>query len=332
MPETRAGRLQRRLAELPVHVEKARVEIEAIELPSYPDGPRPTSTIILTGSGELGMGENVAWTAEDHHLFRAEVSDRLPANRGTIGDLSRQLQTSCTDPYQASAFESAAIDLALRQARTNLEEIAEASYQELRYVRSFGAAEDPLPELVSHSQQAPSVEVKLDVHPAWKPATIASLADLGTIAVLDFKHRGTQTQQVAVAAALRKPWLEDPGTRGLRPNGALAERFSLDAALTSEDPAGLLANLNPAAANLKAPRMGGILALLRAADFCMAHKKPFYLGGMFEVSVGRTQARELASLLTPQGPNDLAPIPRQPNDRFPASLSVPSGGRGFGHR
>ena len=332
MPETRAGRLRRRLAALPVHMEKARVDIEAIELPAYPDGPRPTSTVILTGDGQVGSGENVAWTEEDHHLFRTEVRDRLPATRGTIGSFSQQLQTSFTDPYKTSALESAAIDLALRQARTNLEEIAEASYQDVRYVRSFAAAEDPLPELVSHSQQAPSVEVKLDVHPAWETATLAALADLRTIAVLDFKHRGTQAQQMAVAQALRDPWLEDPGIPGHRPNRALAERFSLDAALTSDNPEQLLAKLNPGAANLKAPRMGGILALLGAADFCAAHKKPFYLGGMFEVSIGRTQARELASLLTPQGPNDLAPIPRQANDRFPKSLQLPSGGRGFGHR
>lgn len=90
--------------------------------------------------------------------------------------------------------------------------------------------------------------------------------------------------------------------------------------------------MNPAAVNLKVPRMGGVLALLQAAAFCEAEKTPFYLGGMFEVSVGRAQARELASLLAPQAPNDLAPIPRGTNHEFPSALRPPHGGIGFGHR
>jgi hypothetical protein len=34
-----------------------------------------------------------------------------------------------------------------------------------------------------------------------------------------------------------------------------------------------------------------------------------YVGGMFEVGVGRRQLRDLASVLCPDAPNDLAAIP-----------------------
>jgi len=236
------------------------------------------------------------------------------------------------DAYQHAAIESAAVDLALRQARTNLAELVESDFSETRYVRSFAASPDPLPELAAHLDQNPGIEIKVDVHPAWGEETLGQLARLRNISVLDFKHQGTSATQTAVARALPEPWLEDPGQLGAPPSGILARRFSLDAALTSENPEEILQRMNPAAVNLKVPRMGGVLALLRAAAICEAEKRPFYLGGMFEVSVGRAQARELASLLAPQGPNDLAPIPRETNHEFPSSLRPPRGGIGFGHR
>jgi hypothetical protein len=34
-----------------------------------------------------------------------------------------------------------------------------------------------------------------------------------------------------------------------------------------------------------------------------------YVGGMFEIGVGRRQLRDLASVLCPDAPNDLAPVP-----------------------
>ena len=332
MPEPLAGRLQRRLIELPLHVEEAHVALDAIELPSYPDEPRPSSTVTLAGRQQTGVGENVAWTRNDHRNFQHRISGGDFAHRGSLGGFLRALGAIVPEAYPHAAIESAAVDLALRQARTNLEELAESDFSDTRYVRSFAASHDPLAELTAHLEQNPGIDIKVDVHPAWEEATLVRLAGLGSIAVLDFKHQGTLATQTAVAEALPDPWLEDPGQLGQRPSGILARRFSLDAALTSEKPQEMLQRMNPAAVNLKVPRMGGVLALLQAAAFCEAEKTPFYLGGMFEVSVGRAQARELASLLAPQAPNDLAPIPRGTNHEFPSALRPPHGGIGFGHR
>jgi L-alanine-DL-glutamate epimerase-like enolase superfamily enzyme len=332
MSEPLAGRLQRRLIELPLSVEKAHVALDAIELPSYPDEPRPSSTIALAGGQQTGTGENVAWSRDDHHNFQRQIDTGDYTHRGSLGSFLRAIGAIVPDAYQRAAIESAAVDLALRQARTNLEELAASDFSDTRYVRSFAASPDPLPELVAHREQNPEIEIKLDVHPAWEEETLERLANLRNISVLDFKHQGTPATQTAVAEALPAPWLEDPGQLGERPSGILARRFSLDAALTSGNPEDMLRRMNPAAVNLKVPRMGGVLALLRAAAFCEVEKRPFYFGGMFEVSVGRAQARELASLLAPGGPNDLAPIPREANHEFPPSLRPPHGGIGFGHR
>ena len=55
--------------------------------------------------------------------------------------------------------------------------------------------------------------------------------------------------------------------------------------------------------------MGGVLDAIRAAARCERRDILAYVGGMFEVGVGRRQLRDLASVLFPDGPNDLAPIP-----------------------
>ena len=61
--------------------------------------------------------------------------------------------------------------------------------------------------------------------------------------------------------------------------------------------------------NLKGPRMGGFLELLRGLEAAVGPPGPAYFGGMFEVGPGREQARQLAALFCPDAPNDLAPFP-----------------------
>jgi hypothetical protein len=58
--------------------------------------------------------------------------------------------------------------------------------------------------------------------------------------------------------------------------------------------------------------MGGPLELLRGLDLALGRRSSgapvtAYLGGMFEVGIGRSQARQLAALYCSTAPNDLAP-------------------------
>jgi hypothetical protein len=87
----------------------------------------------------------------------------------------------------------------------------------------------------------------------------------------------------------------------------------------------------PAAINVKAPRVGGPIEALRCLDLCRESGWTPYIGGMFEVGPGRPQARVLASLFTSRQWNDLAPIRVCDSDPYPPSpLPMSSDYRGFG--
>ena len=55
-------------------------------------------------------------------------------------------------------------------------------------------------------------------------------------------------------------------------------------------------------------RYEGIVEALRCLEECRRQDLRAYVGGMFEVDVGRSQARVLASLFTADAWNDLAPL------------------------
>ena len=68
-PYCTPGELGRRLGALAVDVTDLAVHIGAVALPDYPGGPRPSSVVQVSGQGQQGLGENVAFTAEDHQAF-----------------------------------------------------------------------------------------------------------------------------------------------------------------------------------------------------------------------------------------------------------------------
>jgi hypothetical protein len=80
---------------------------------------------------------------------------------------------------------------------------------------------------------------------------------------------------------------------------------SLDADITTPT---ALDGAAPFACNLKPARMGSLLDAVRTAARCERRGIAVYVGGMFEIGVGRRQLRELAAVLCPDAPNDLAPI------------------------
>src|SRR5947208_1404155 len=61
-------------------------------------------------------------------------------------------------PYARAALEAAAIDLGLRQARTDLFRLFGVTPQPVRYVVSFGRVADPAAE----GRRYPGVELKID--------------------------------------------------------------------------------------------------------------------------------------------------------------------------
>ena len=139
--------------------------------------------------------------------------------------------------------------------------------------------------------------------------TWEALAGLRRVVVLDFKRESDLDQVRLAHAAIPDAWLEDPPAEAitLDTRGAWTDRVALDgyvlAAVDLDRP-----EIPPAAVNVKAPRVGGWIEALRCLDECRRRGLHAYMGGMFEVDVGRSQARILASLYTADAWNDLAPL------------------------
>jgi L-alanine-DL-glutamate epimerase-like enolase superfamily enzyme len=226
-------------------------------------------------------------------------------------------------PYDRAALEAAGLDLALRQRGTNLFRLTETPPGAVRYVVSFGRVADPVAEAQRHGD----VELKIDVDPAWDDATLARLS---RVAVVDWKMSGTRDEHDRVHRALPEALIEDPSPDAAPWSDAVTRRLSADGTVLSAADVARLSP-RPVAVNLKPARMGGVLAALDAADAGRALGIAVYVGGMFEVGCGRTQLRTLAALLSPGGPNDVAPIPTTERpalrpERLPAPADVP----GFG--
>jgi len=291
-----AERLHEALANLPVVIDGASCVSRAVPVPSY-GGARPTSIVTLAGAGREGAGEHVGWTDEAHAAFRAGVA-RVGRRACRLGELSERLRATIDAPYDRAAFEMAAIELALRQRATTLGALAGVTPRPVRHVVSFARTDDP----VAEAERRPAAELKVDADPAWADTVWRGLGALGRVAILDWKGAGDHTAFARAMEAMPGVLHEDPAEPWPE---AMHPWLALDGPITT---AAALAGVAPAAVNLKPARMGGVLEMLAAAARCAERGIAVYLGGMFEIDVGRRQLRDLAAVLCSDGPNDLAPI------------------------
>ena len=243
-----------------------------------------------------------------------------------LGEWAAAMREVIAEPYERAALEAAAIDLALRQARTSLFQLAMVKPSPVRYVVSFGKVADPVEEAQRHGD----IELKVDVAPEWSDETYRALAALGRVTILDFKWAGENADHERAHRMLPEALIEDPLPGFAGWSASLAAQLSFDAPLTATSELAMLP-ARPAFVNLKPARMGGVLEAIACAERCAAEGIGVYVGGMFEVGIGRAQLRALAAVLSPEGPNDIAPIAR--GDDLPARpqrLGV-SAAPGFGN-
>jgi hypothetical protein len=279
---------------------------------------RVTTTVALAGVGETGEGEDVTYHAEDHDHVPADL---MLAGTWSLDDLSRRLDEldlwrgdpddHISQDHRRWAFESAALDLGLRQAGASVADAFRREARPVRFVVSTRAAIEPWLELY------PAMEFKLDAEADWDRPLMESLAALDRVRVIDLKayYRGTVVDLApdpelyrALAASfpgvvIEDPWLED----GCREALAGAEdRLSFDAPVHSlADLDGL--PLAPRWLNVKPSRFGTVRELLATLDACEERGIRMYGGGQFELGPGRRQIQRLASIFYPDGPNDVAP-------------------------
>jgi hypothetical protein len=289
------------------------------ELIVSPEFTRVTTTVVFHCGDDTGQGEDVTYTSADHEHFPAH---EMLAGTWTLHELSRRLEDldlwpeeppamEASRDYRRWAFESAALDLALRQAGSSFAELAGRDYRPVRFVASTRAEIAPFREL------NPELEFKLDAEQDWDEALVEQLAATDRVRVVDFKayYRGTSVdlapdpelyRRVAAAlpeAVLEDPWLED----GCREALASAEdRLSFDAPIHSWDDVQNLP-LEPRWLNIKPSRFGTLRRLLDCIDECEARGIRMYGGGQFELGPGRVQIQKLASCFYPDAPNDVAP-------------------------
>jgi L-alanine-DL-glutamate epimerase-like enolase superfamily enzyme len=279
---------------------------------------RVTTTVVLEGDGETGEGEDVTYTPTDHQHF--PVGEML-AGTWSLHDYSVRLnelelfdaepQMAASRDYRRWAFESAALDLALRQAGRSLADVLGRELHPVRFVASTRAEIGPYREL------NPDLEFKLDVAEDWDRALMERLAATDRVRVLDLKayYRNTSVDLAPDPALYRlvvecfpevvieDAWLED----GCREALAGAEdRLSFDAPIHSWGDVGKLP-LEPRWLNIKPSRFGTLRSLLECVEECEAHGIRMYGGGQFELGPGRRQIQRLAAVFYADAPNDVAP-------------------------
>jgi hypothetical protein len=329
-----------RLSNLDVDVAEFATERRSVDVSSQ--FTRVSTTVVLRGAGQEGRGEDVTYTADDHSWF----PQLEPPGKTTLGELSAllaQLQLFESQPqmqasldYRRWAFESAALDLALRQNGLSLGAAVEREYRPVRFVVS--TRDDAFAWL----QYNPKLELKLDPESEWDRPFMERLASTGRVRVLDLKayYRGTVVDLPpdpelyrSVAALFPDAVIEDASLDGEFGDILAGEagRLSFDAPIHSVADVEALP-LRPGWMNIKPSRFGATERLLECIEFCDASGIRMYGGGQFELGVGRRHIQVLASLFYADGPNDVAPSEYNaggPRAGLPVSPLPPPEAAGF---
>jgi hypothetical protein len=306
--------------------------LERRESQTPSDWTRVTTTVVAEGDGARGEGEDVTYDAAMHD----GVPDGLVlAGTWSLEDFSHRLDEieELTEGFRRWAFESAALDLALRQNELGLGEAFGRRERPVRFAVSTRAAPERWLEV------APGLEFKLDAEKDWDRPLLRRLRELDRVRVVDLKayYRGTAVDlspdpelyraivDELPDVVIEDAWLED----GLREALAGAEdRLSFDGPIHSlADLDGL--PLEPHWLNIKPSRFGTLRGLLETIEACEERGISMYGGGQYELGPGRLQIQRLASVFYPDGPNDVAPSvynEGEPREGLPQSpLPAPEG-------
>ena len=316
-----------RLESLALHVDSLRLELQELEIPGR--FRRATSLVVLEGSGKSGCGEDVNYVADEQDRFVREGAGLDLRGDYTLSTFSRRLDEVNLFPtpleydaaadYRRWAFESAALDLALRQAGSSLHQALGRTPAAVTFAVSMQLeSEEAVTEFQAIRERHSGMHFKLDPTPSWSATRFDSLASMDVVDVLDLKgaYKGTPVDNPPdpalyrrVAEAFPDAWIEDPAWTAktaavLEPHRA---RITWDAPIHS------VADMQamPVAArtmNMKPSRFGTLQRLFAAYAYCEENGIGMYGGGQFELGVGRGQIQCLASLFHPSTCNDVSPV------------------------
>jgi hypothetical protein len=317
-----------RVAGLPVRID--RCELLPLARDTSSGFTKVSIVVRLTGNGHEGQGEDITWDQIDQieQLRRAGDLSWLRGRR-TLEEFSTLLGLADLFPvepirdsarfYRRWAFESAALDLALRQNGLSLQDAVGRVAKPVTFVVSTRIGEPAsVAPLRALRRMDPGLHFKLDATASWDDDLLAELASLACVDVVDMKGH---YRDAAVAMdpdrelyrrvfeALPGAWIEDPAVADH--TIALLDRHR--DRITWDEPIQSVGDIEalpwpPRLLNLKPARFGSLRRLFETYDYCRAHGIGAYGGGMFEQGPGRGQLQYLASLFHSDGPNDLAPV------------------------
>ena len=277
------------------------LEIESYDARSArAPGARATScarrlSSACSGRGEEGIGEDVTYHGEEHDRLQVRGPDLPLAGSWTLHSFSEHLATLPlfeAEPaqhayydYRRWGFESAALDLALRQAGTSLGEAIGREPRPVSFVVSGGLGDPPATERL-HEWLAlyPDLRFKLDANQAWtEDLDRRSSRRPGAVDSIDFKgqYRGTVVDAPPDPALYRRvaEGLPERLARGSGPHrrddGRCSSRIATASRGTRSSTRSRTSRRSPwppKTVNVKPSRFGSVERLFAAYDYCEARR------------------------------------------------------------
>lgn len=301
--------------------------IEPLSAAMTAERTRRTSVVRLFGAGEEGAGEDATPIEADQLAFQ-QTPTKLPLTGAwTLDSFSFHLATLDLFPtpplhdrlrsFRRWGFESAALDLALRQAGRSLADALGRPSCPLTFVNSMRLPDPPSFDPIRERLELfPELRFKLDPTSDWDERLIGEIAATGAVDTVDLKCQypppfgqpADPHLYELVVEAFPDAWIEDPRItretwKVLEPH---SRRITWDAPLRSIADIERLVT-RPHAINVKPVRFGTLRALFGVYDYCAANGIAMYGGGFGELGPGRHHIQYLASLFHPDTANDVAP-------------------------
>ena len=190
-PAGDAGATYSRVADLPLRID--RCELVPLVRDTSSGFTKVSIVVRLTGDGHEGQGEDITWDQIDQIEQLRHAGDlSWLRGRRTLDEFSTLLGLADLFPvepvresardYRRWAFESAALDLALRQSGVSLQDAVGRAAQPVNFVMSTRIADSSgLAALRALRGMDAALRFKLDLTPSWDRALLAELASLAAV-------------------------------------------------------------------------------------------------------------------------------------------------------
>ena len=172
------------IRDLPLTIDN--VSSDNLEQQASTDFLRRTTVVRLAGDGAEGVGEDVVYSADLHPPFQALLPTLPLAGEWTLDSFSQHVgdlelfdsapEQGVYRAYRRWAMESAALDLALRQAGRSLAAVVGREPQPVRFVCSLNMGHPPsMAGLRARLAANPEIRFKLDATSDWDDAIFDEL-------------------------------------------------------------------------------------------------------------------------------------------------------------